>query len=152
MLQKNDNAPLEIKVVDQDGKEASLKDYTDKTVVLYFYPKDNTPGCTIQACSLRDNNDEIQKTGAAIIGVSKDSPKSHQGFIEKQDLNFTLWSDPDHKLMDAFGVWVEKSMFGKKYMGTQRATFIINEDGIITHVWEKATPKDHGKEILEALS
>lgn len=152
MLKQGDNIPAGVKILNQDGKEVSLEDYTGKTVVLYFYPKDNTPGCTVQACSLRDYKADIKKAGAEIIGVSKDSPKSHQGFIDKQNLNFTLWSDPDHKLMEAFGVWVEKSMYGKKYMGTQRATFIIDESGTITHVWEKATPKDHGKEILEALS
>ena len=125
-LKIGDKAP-EILGVDQDGKEIKLSEYKGEKVILYFYPKDNTPGCSAEACSLRDGYDELRQKGYEVIGVSKDSQKSHKNFIEKKSLPFNLISDADIKLQEEFGVWREKSMCGKKYMGTVRTTFIINE-------------------------
>ena len=119
---------------DQDGKEVKMSDYKGKKVALYFYPKDNTSGCTAEACSLRDGYQALQAKGFEIIGVSKDSAKSHQGFIQKQNLPFRLIADTDTTLQEQFGVWAEKKMYGRSYMGTLRTTFIINEEGIVTNI------------------
>ncbi len=149
-LEKGDKIP-EVLGADQDGKEVKASDYAGKKLVLYFYPKDNTPGCTAQACNLKDNNTELMKAGYQILGVSTDSEASHQKFIEKFSLPFRLIADTDKKLVEEFGVWQEKNMFGKKYMGTIRTTFLINEHGIITHVisGRKVKTKDHATQILE---
>ena len=125
-----DKAP-EILGINEKGEEIRLSDYKGKKIVLYFYPKDMTSGCTAQACNLRDNYADLRKAGYEVIGVSVDSEKSHQKFIEKNNLPFTLIADTDKKLVEQFGVWGEKSMYGRKYMGTFRTTFIINEEGII---------------------
>jgi peroxiredoxin Q/BCP len=151
LLKAGNRAPLSVSIVDSNEKEVSLKDYLGKWVVLYFYPKDDTPGCTKEACSIRDIRGDIKKTGADVIGVSKDSPKSHLKFIDKYKLNFTLWSDPEHKLMEAFGSWQEKKFMGRTYMGTLRTTFIIDPQGTIAHVFEKVTPDTHGDDILAVL-
>lgn len=137
----------------KEGAKApqSLKKYLGKYLVLYFYPKDNTPGCTMEACSFRDFNAEIEDLGAKIVGISKDSLDSHEKFQNKHKLPFELIADEDLELQKAFGVWVEKSMFGKKYMGTQRATFVIDPEGIIIKVWEKVSPLNHAKEVFEFL-
>jgi len=119
--------------------------------VLYFYPKDNTPGCTKEACSFRDNIQPFQAKNAVVLGISPDSVKSHQNFINKQNLNFTLLSDPDNKVADAYGAWGEKSMYGKKYMGILRSTFVIGKDGKIKHVFEKVKPEGHANEVLQVL-
>jgi peroxiredoxin Q/BCP len=134
---------------DQDDKEVRLSDYKGRKVALYFYPKDNTGGCTAEACSLRDGYHDLRKAGYEIIGVSKDSAKSHKGFIEKNSLPFRLIADTDNKLQQLFGVWAEKSMYGRKYMGTLRQTFLIDENGIVEKVIEKVRTKDHAAQILD---
>lgn len=134
--------------LDQDDKEVRLSDYKGRKIALYFYPKDNTSGCTAEACSLRDGYEDLRQAGYEIIGVSKDSAKSHKGFIEKNNLPFRLIADTDIKLQEAFGVWAEKSMYGRKYMGTLRQTFLIDEHGIIEKVIEKVKTSDHANQIL----
>lgn len=134
---------------DQNGNVIKLSDFKGKKVVLYFYPKDNTPGCTAQACNLRDNYEALQKAGYVVLGISSDSQKSHQKFIEKQELPFTLIADEDKSVHEAFGTWVEKSMYGRKYMGTARTTFIIDEEGKIEEIIEKVKTKEHTNQILK---
>ncbi|MDX5479085.1 MAG: thioredoxin-dependent thiol peroxidase [Cyclobacteriaceae bacterium] len=134
---------------DQNGNLVRLSDYKGKKVVLYFYPKDNTPGCTAQACNLRDNYEALQKAGYVILGISSDPAKSHQKFIEKQNLPFDLIADDDLKVHEAYGTWVEKSMYGRKYMGTARTTFIIDEEGNLEDIIEKVNTKDHTNQILK---
>lgn len=148
-LQVGDKAPA-ILGVNQDGIEIKLADYAGKKVVLYFYPKDNTPGCTAQACSLRDNFSELRKAGYEVIGVSTDSASSHQKFIAKQNLPFPLIADTDKKLSEAFGTWGEKSMYGKQYMGTFRTTFLLDETGTITRIIlpKEVNTKEHAAQIL----
>ena len=151
MLTIGTKAPDDVKVSDENGIRVSLADYKGKYVVIYFYPKDDTPGCTTESCSIEDWNEKILGLGAAVIGVSKDSPKSHIKFKEKYHLSFPLWADEEHRLMDAFGTWGEKTFAGRAYMGTTRSTFLIDPEGIIRQVWEKVTPTDHGKDIFESL-
>lgn len=148
-LKAGDKAP-EALGINQDGQELKLSDFRGKKIVLYFYPKDNTPGCTAQACSLRDNYDSLRNAGYEVIGVSADSAKSHQGFIAKQNLPFQLIADTDKTLSQLFGTWGEKSMYGRKYMGMFRTTFIINEEGIIEKVIEpkEVNTKNHAEQIL----
>ena len=136
--------------IDQDGKEVKLSDYAGRRLVLYFYPKDSTSGCTAEACSLRDSYDELLSLGYDVVGVSVDSEKSHRRFIEKNALPFRLIADTDHRLVEAFGVWGEKSMYGRKYMGTFRTTFIINEEGIVERIItpKEVKTKDHAAQIL----
>ncbi len=134
---------------DQAGQPVFLKDYAGKKIALYFYPKDNTPGCSAQACSLRDGYEALQAAGYEVIGVSKDSEKSHQNFIQKKELPFRLISDSDLTLQEAFGVWREKKMLGRTYMGTVRTTFIIGTDGVIEDVIEKVKTKDAANQILD---
>jgi peroxiredoxin Q/BCP len=133
---------------DQDGKSVSLSDFKGRKLVLYFYPKDNTPGCTDEACSLRDGYSELKKEGYEIIGVSADSEKSHQGFIAKYKLPFRLISDVDKTILKAYGAWGEKKMYGKSYEGIIRTTFIISEDGIIDKIIDKVKTKDHANQII----
>lgn len=134
--------------LDQDGKEVKVSDYKGRKIALYFYPKDNTSGCTAEACSLRDGYNELKKAGYEIIGVSKDSAQSHRGFIEKQNLPFRLIADTDTTLQKQFGVWAEKKMYGRTYMGTLRYTFLIDENGVIEKVIEKVDTKNHAQQIL----
>ncbi len=136
--------------LDQNGNEVKRSDYPGKTIALYFYPKDMTSGCTAQACNLRDNYHELLNAGYQVIGVSADSAASHQKFIAKNELPFPLISDPDHKLLEAFGVWGEKSMYGRKYMGTFRTTFIIDPEGKITRIItpKQVKTKDHAAQLL----
>jgi peroxiredoxin Q/BCP len=148
-LKPGDPAP-ELHGVDQDGKPVRLADYKGKKLVLYFYPKDDTPGCTAEACNLRDNYEALKKAGYEILGVSVDSEKSHQKFISKYQLPFRLLADVEKKTVEAYGVWVEKSMYGKKYFGTARTTFIINENGLIERIIDKVDTKNHTKQILGA--
>lgn len=144
-----DKAP-EILGVNEKGEEIRLSDYKGRKVVLYFYPKDSTSGCTAQACNLRDHYVELREAGYAVIGVSVDSEKSHQKFIEKNALPFPLIADTDKKLVEQFGVWGEKSMYGRKYMGTFRTTFILNEEGIIERIIspKEVKTKEHASQIL----
>ncbi|MBI1221463.1 MAG: thioredoxin-dependent thiol peroxidase [Bacteroidetes bacterium] len=146
-LQIGDRAPA-FKAVDQNGKTIVLSDFAGKKLVLYFYPKDDTPGCTAEACDLRDNYKRFQNEGYAILGVSPDSPKKHIKFIEKYSLPFDLLADEDHAVCLAYGVWVEKSMYGRKYMGVARTTFVIGENGIIENIIEKVDTKAHAAQLL----
>ena len=150
MLDVNDKAP-DIKLEDENGKEVSLKDFKGKTVVLYFYPRADTPGCTKEACEFRDTYKQMQKTGAVLLGASPDTPKAQKKFQEKFHLPFTLLADADKKLCNAFGVIVEKNMYGKKVMGVARTTFIIGPDGKIKHVFHKVKPEGHSEEVLAYL-
>jgi len=147
-LKVGDKAP-DFTGKDANGKEIRLSDYKGKKVVIYFYPKDDTPGCTAQACNLRDNYDVLQKAGYVILGISGDDEKSHKKFQEKYELPFTLVADPEKKINELYGVWVEKSMYGKKYMGTARTTFIIDEEGVISEIIEKVDTKNHTDQILK---
>lgn len=137
--------------LDQDGKEVKAGDYAGKKLVLYFYPKDSTPGCTAEACSLRDNFSELVKKGYSILGVSVDDQKSHKRFIEKQQLPFPLIADTNKKLVEEFGVWGEKTLAGRKYMGTFRTTFLVGEDGVIEKIIgpKEIKTKEHGEQILD---
>lgn len=148
-IQVGDKAP-EILGTDQNGNEIRLSDFKGRKLALYFYPKDNTSGCTAEACSLRDGYEDLRAAGYEVVGVSKDSAKSHQGFISKQNLPFNLIADTETKLQEQFGVWAEKSMYGRKYMGTLRTTFIINEDGIVERIItpKEVNTKDHANQIL----
>jgi peroxiredoxin Q/BCP len=133
---------------DQQGNPVRLSDYRGKKVVLYFYPKDDTPGCTAQAYSLRDNYADLRAAGYEVLGVSVDDTKAHQKFITKYDLPFTLVADTDKQVVEAYDVWKEKSMYGRKFMGIVRTTFLIDEQGIITDIIEKVDTKEHAKQIL----
>lgn len=145
-----DKAP-EFLGLNEKGEEICLSNYKGRKIVLYFYPKDMTSGCTAQACNLRDNYEELRKQGYEVIGVSINDQKSHQKFIEKNSLPFTLIADTEQKLVQEFGVWGEKSMYGRKYMGTFRTTFIINEEGIIERIIlpKEIKTKDHAAQILK---
>lgn len=148
LLKVGDKAP-DFDAIDQNGQPIRLADYKGKKVILYFYPKDNTPGCTDEACSLRDNYSDLTGRGYDVIGVSADSSKSHRGFIEKFNLPFRLISDTDKKVIQAYGVWGEKKMYGKSYDGILRTTFIIGENGVIEQVFDKVKTKEHGRQVLE---
>ena len=137
---------------DQNGNLISLTDFKGKAVVLYFYPKDDTPGCTKEACAFRDEFVAFTKAGAVVLGVSIDSPKSHARFVEKYDLPFTLLADEDKAIVQAYGVWGKKSFLGRKYMGTHRVTFLIGGDGKIKAVWPAVKPTEHAKEVLTTLA
>ncbi len=147
-LNAGDKAP-DFKAKDQNGNEVSLSALKGKKVVLYFYPKDDTPGCTAEACNLRDNFAALKAKGVVILGVSTDSEKSHKKFEDKYSLPFTLVSDGDKAIVNEYGLWGEKKFMGKAYMGTMRATFLINEEGIIDHVISKVDTKNHTEQILE---
>lgn len=148
MLQIGDKAPA-FSARDENGKVVKLSDFEGKKVILYFYPKDNTPTCTVQACNLRDNYAAFKKKGYVLLGVSVDTEKSHQKFKAKYDLPFPLLADPDHKLVDAYGVWREKTTFGKTYMGTVRTTFVIDEKGVIENIISKVESKKHADQIFD---
>lgn len=135
-------------VVDQDGNVVSSKDFIGKKTIVYFYPKDNTPGCTAEACNLRDNYEALKAQGYNVVGVSKDSAASHRKFIDKFDLPFTLLSDKSTQMLQDFGAWGEKKMCGKTCVGTLRRTFIFNEEGVLERIIEKVDTKDHAAQIL----
>jgi len=145
-------AAADFDLLDQDGVSHKLSDYKDKWLVLYFYPKDDTPGCTAEACSFRDErSDIIDQTGAVVVGVSKDSVASHKKFSDKYHLNFTLLSDPDHQVIEAYHSWKPKKFMGKEFMGTERNTFIIDPKGNIAKEYLGVNPKNHTKEIIKDL-
>jgi peroxiredoxin Q/BCP len=146
-----DRAPA-FELPDQDGRLVRLSDFAGRKVVLYFYPKADTPGCTTQACGIRDHESEYAATGAVVLGVSPDDPRKLRRFADKHGLNFTLLADADHRVAEAYGVWVEKSLYGRRYFGNQRATFLIGEDGVVGYVIPKASPKTHDAQVLEALA
>ena len=147
MLKIGDRMP-DFEVVDQDGNKVSSKDFIGKKTVVYFYPKDNTSGCTAEACSIRDNFEALIAKGYNVVGVSKDSAASHRKFIEKYELPFTLLSDTSTQMLQAFGAWGEKKMYGKTVLGTIRRTFIFDEDGILERIIEKVDTKNHADQIL----
>ena len=146
-LKEGDKAPL-FSGNDQNGDKVALADYRGKKVVLYFYPQDDTPTCTIQACNLRDHYGLLKKNGFEIIGISPDNEKSHKKFENKFSLPFTLLADPDHKIINKYGVWGEKQLFGNYYMGVHRTTFVINEKGAIERIFSRPRNKAHAEEIL----
>jgi len=146
-LQAGDSAPA-FSAKDQDGNEVKLSDYKGEKVILYFYPKDDTPGCTAQSCNLRDNYDVLLKRGYKVLGVSVDDEKSHRKFIKKYNLPFPLLADTDQKLVNAYGVWGEKKLFGRDYMGIIRTTFVIDENGVIEEVVQKVDTENHTDQIL----
>jgi peroxiredoxin Q/BCP len=145
-----DKAP-EFELQNQDGETVKLADFAGRTVVLYFYPKADTPGCTTQACGIRDRSSEYDTVGAVVLGVSPDEPKALKKFADKYGLTFTLLSDEGHRVADAYGVWAEKSMYGRTYWGNERTTFVIDSDGKIARVFPKVSPKTHDDVVLEAL-
>jgi thioredoxin-dependent peroxiredoxin len=149
-MKVGDKAP-EILGIDENGNEIRLSNYKGQKVVLYFYPKDSTPGCTTEACNLRDNYEKLRKDNYAVIGVSVDNESSHRNFIEKNNLPFPLIADTDKKLVELFGVWGEKQMYGRSYMGTFRTTFIIDEEGIVSNIIspKEINVKEHAKQILK---
>ncbi len=148
-LNEGDKAPA-FTAKDQEGNKISLKDYKGKKIVLYFYPKDNTPTCTVQACNLRDNYALLKSKGFIVLGVSPDDISSHKKFTEKRSLPFTLLADPKHEIIDAYGVWGQKNLYGIKYMGLHRTTFLIDEQGIIKKIFRKPRSKQHAEEIIRA--
>lgn len=151
MLSEGDAAP-DFTLLDQGGNEVTLSGLRGETVVLYFYPRADTPGCTIQACGVRDRGGEYTKAKARVLGVSPDEVGAIAKFAGKYDLDFTLLADADHAVADAYGTWVEKSMYGKKYMGVQRATFLIDPAGKVARVFPKVSPKKHDDLVLKALA
>jgi peroxiredoxin Q/BCP len=150
MVEKGKPAPDFTLPSDQDG-DVTLSDLRGRSVILYFYPKDNTSGCTAQACELRDELPRFEGVDAVVLGVSPDSVTSHAKFRKKHDLNFPLLADEDHRVSEAYGVWKEKSMYGRTYMGIERSTFLIDEKGVVTEVWRKVKPKGHAELVAKAL-
>lgn len=150
-LKAGDKAP-DFSGINQDGNSIKLGDFSGEKLILYFYPKDNTPGCTAQSCNLNENYDEWLNRGYEVVGVSPDSVDSHREFREKYDLKFNLIADTEKEILKAYGAWGEKSMYGRKYMGVLRTTFVIDEDGIITEVIEKVKTKDHTNQIFKSLN
>ena len=146
-LKPGDKAP-DFEVQDQSGETVKLSDFSGKKLVLFFYPRDNTPTCTVEACNLRDNYQTFLNQGYQVLGISSDDAKSHQKFIDKHDLPYPLLADTEKTMHEAYGTWVEKSMYGKKYMGTARTTFVIDENGEIEKIIEKVKAKDHTSQIL----
>jgi peroxiredoxin Q/BCP len=151
VLKEGDPAPA-IEALDQNGKRITLDEYRGKRIVLYFYPKDNTPGCTAEACDLRDHYSQFTRQGFEVIGVSADSEKSHQKFISRYDLPFRLISDVDKKVLQDYSVWGEKKLYGKVFMGIRRKTFIIDAEGNIERIIEKVNTKEHSRQIFDDLS
>jgi len=151
MIEQGETAP-DFTLPDQDGSEITLSDLRGQTVVLYFYPKADTPGCTTQACGIRDHRADYEAASAVVLGVSPDPVKAVKKFADKQSLDFRLLADEDHAVCELYGVWGEKSMYGKTYMGASRSTFIIDPDGTVAKVFPKVSPKTHDEVVLEALA
>jgi thioredoxin-dependent peroxiredoxin len=150
MIEEGTQAP-DFELATDDGSTVKLSDLRGKPVVLYFYPKDDTPGCTTQACGIRDTYGEFETEGAVVLGISPDDEKSHAKFRDKYNLPFTLLADEGHKIADEYGVWAEKSYAGRKYMGVERSTFVIGEDGTVTKVLRNVKPATHADDVLEVL-
>jgi peroxiredoxin Q/BCP len=150
MVAKGTEAP-DFTLPDQDGNPVTLSELRGQPIVLYFYPKADTPGCTTQACGIRDHRADYERTGARVIGVSPDTVAAQRKFAEKYDLDFTLLADEDHSVAELYGVWGDKKMYGKTYMGVRRSTFLIDPEGVVAHVIPKASPKTHDEVVLEAL-
>jgi peroxiredoxin Q/BCP len=150
VLEEGVKAP-EFELKDSDGNTHKLSDYAGQTIVVYFYPKDNTPGCTKEACSFRDSYAEFRRADVTVIGISPDKVDSHKKFQEKYELPFTLLADPDHKVCQAYGVWGLKKMYGREYEGVFRTTYIVGPDGTIQKVFKNVKPTDHSQEVLSAL-
>jgi thioredoxin-dependent peroxiredoxin len=150
LLEVGDKAP-EFKTTDQDGESVSLKDFRGRKIVLYFYPKDDTPGCTKEACGFRDDYSKFRKRKIEVLGVSVDDERSHKKFAEKYDLPFRLLADTDKKIVKDYGVWGEKSLYGRKFMGIHRVTYVIDEKGKVAAVWPKVKPDGHADEILASV-
>jgi peroxiredoxin Q/BCP len=150
MVAKGTEAP-DFTLPDQDGNPVTLSELRGQPIVLYFYPKADTPGCTTQACGIRDHRADYERTGARVIGVSPDTVAAQKKFAEKYDLDFTLLADEDHSVAELYGVWGDKKMYGKTYMGVRRSTFLIDPEGVVAHVIPKASPKTHDEVVLEAL-
>ena len=150
-MKEGQRAPA-FRLPDQDGNMVRLSDLKGRTVVLYFYPKADTPGCTTQACGIRDRQSDYDDAGAVVLGISPDDPAKLRKFADKYDLPFTLLADADHKIAEKYGTWVEKSMYGRTYWGVQRATFVIGPDGKIARIFPKVSPKTHDELVLEALA
>ena len=151
MLAVGDKAP-QFTLNDADGNKVKLSDFKGKKVVLYFYPKDLTPGCTVEACAFRDDVGALNKIGAVVLGVSADSEKTHGKFRAKHNLNFPLLADVDHEVSEKYGAWQEKSMYGRKYWGIARITYIIDEKGKVAKAYEKVKPAGHSEEVIEAIT
>jgi len=150
MVEKGSKAP-DFTLATDEGGAVTLSDLKGQKVVLYFYPKDDTPGCTVQACDFRDATPAFEKLDAVVLGVSPDSVESHAKFRKKHGLNFPLLADEDHAVSEAYGVWKEKSMYGRKFMGIERSTFLIDENGTVAEVWRKVSPKGHAEMLQEVL-
>ena len=149
-MNAGDKAPA-FSLTNTGGKTVKLSDFKGKKLVLYFYPKDATPGCTKEACAFRDDYAQLKKRGVEVVGVSADDQKSHQKFTEKYSLPFTLLSDPGHEMIEAYGAWGEKSLYGRKFMGILRMTYIIDEQGRIVHIFKKVKPETHGQDVLKVI-
>src|SRR5216117_1713824 len=149
-LKEGDKAP-DFTAITNEGSQVSLSDFKGKNVILYFYPRDDTPGCTKEACAFRDEFAEFKQKGAVVLGVSTDPVKAHARFVEKYKLPFTLLADEDKKIVQAYGVWGEKTFMGRKYQGTHRITFLIGPDGRLQKIWPKVKPEEHAREILQVL-
>ncbi len=150
LLAKGDKAP-DFKGVNQNGETISLEDFKGKKLILYFYPKDNTPGCTAESCNLSENYDEWIAKGFEVVGVSPDSVASHKKFADKYGFKFNLIADTDHQILETYGAWGEKNLYGKKYMGVLRTTYVIDENGVVGEVFAKVQTKDHTNQIFKAL-
>ncbi len=150
-MNEGDKAP-DFQLQNQDGETVKLGDYAGQTVVLYFYPRASTPGCTTQACGIRDRRADYAAAGATVLGISPDEPAALRQFADAQSLDFTLLADPDHSVAEAYGTWVEKSMYGKKYMGVERSTFIIDAEGEVARILRKVQPKKHDDLVRKALA
>jgi thioredoxin-dependent peroxiredoxin len=151
MIEAGTTAP-DFTLPDQEGEQVSLSDFRGSPVVLYFYPKADTPGCTTQACGIRDHRADYEAAGAVVLGVSPDSVKDVKKFADKQSLNFRLLADEDHAVCDLYGVWAEKSMYGRTFWGALRSTFVIDEQGVVQHVIPKVSPKTHDEQVLALLA
>ncbi|MDO8603833.1 MAG: thioredoxin-dependent thiol peroxidase [bacterium] len=152
MIKTGEKAPLDISVFDQDGASVSLRKLLGSYVVLYAYPKDETPGCVKEACSIRDVYGEFEALGVLVVGISPDDEDSHRKFAEHHELQFPLWADTKRELLTALGVWGEQSFMGKKYMGVSRTTFLIDPKGKVVHIWKKVKPEGHGEEVLDFVT